>query len=894
MPVGLNLHGSRFVASADAESESRAALSPEVATFAAEYCERFAAAWRVAGAPERRPHPRHSRDAGYVVGLAEGVAEEMAEWREVWLPSALLARDAAHCLPPPRRATAAPKRAQLRDVRRQGRAQGQKGVEGRQQGEHAKGKGKAAPAKAKANRENDEPSPSPAPAVFVPSTAPAAAAWGAAATDKAAVPHVGFSDLMAQEAAQQGGGAEDGGEAGAAQPTQGAQPTARGVPRHEAREQQDGQSPGGGNAWGVVLKGGRVARLKEPPVGGGGGSGGRAATAAQSQPQTAPRKPAVPLVVDLKAEARKSPLDRYGKLKCLTCGRLFPGYAPLEQHLKDKHNGVNSEFAYLLAGKGKAANEAGGAAKNKHALSLGDVIGDTIVANAAFPALGSGGGGSAVAGGTWAVAATKGAARGKKGGSKAAAQSKAAALLKPAKAKRAKPQTVTLSLAAYAREGAGAGKRAAGKAGGTKRRQQVMINPNAAESSDVVVRRRKEKEGGKRKRVSKLKKIILACRALKAAETLKTVEGTGGSPEGNGAQQEGGDGTAGAEGGGALTEAAVVETEVTAGGETAEGGADEGANYSESGGRVGGEVAATKAAQAASADRTAEDAEQAAASGGDDAAAKSVASAAGLPAAPAAPADADVASLDSSTDWDCSDGGMVDPDATPVPSEVDESDAAVSADVVDPADAAAPADKVAPADAAAQADTAAATDPVAEATASSSSSSAAPSAPAAAGPPATSAPTTYVGEGVKVGYVRQVITTELNKEVVALLKELLRFQARALAKDPAKAKAKKRLVSGLREVTKSVSLGRAKAVVVAPNVEQVGGDAGLDSMVQNIIATARDKGTPVVFALTRNKLGSAMGRRCRMSTVAILDYSGAEELFKGVTKAAKALAKEAE
>ena len=72
--MGLNLHGSRFVASADAESESRAALSPEVATFAAEYCERFAAAWRVAGAPERRPHPRHSRDAGYVVGLAEGVA----------------------------------------------------------------------------------------------------------------------------------------------------------------------------------------------------------------------------------------------------------------------------------------------------------------------------------------------------------------------------------------------------------------------------------------------------------------------------------------------------------------------------------------------------------------------------------------------------------------------------------------------------------------------------------------------------------------------------------------------------------------------------------------------------------------------------------------------------
>ncbi|MEM7518470.1 MAG: outer membrane protein transport protein, partial [Planctomycetota bacterium] len=49
-------------------------------------------------------------------------------------------------------------------------------------------------------------------------------------------------------------------------------------------------------------------------------------------------------------------------------------------------------------------------------------------------------------------------------------------------------------------------------------------------------------------------------------------------------------------------------------------------------------------------------------------------------------------------------------------------------------------------------------------------------------------PTTFVGEDVQVRYVDQVITTELNRLVVELLKELLRFQPRARPKDPPKPK----------------------------------------------------------------------------------------------------------
>lgn len=51
----------------------------------------------------------------------------------------------------------------------------------------------------------------------------------------------------------------------------------------------------------------------------------------------------------------------------------------------------------------------------------------------------------------------------------------------------------------------------------------------------------------------------------------------------------------------------------------------------------------------------------------------------------------------------------------------------------------------------------------------------------------------------------QVITAELNKVVVELLQSLLYWQERARALHPAKAKQKKRLVSGLRSASHSAS-----------------------------------------------------------------------------------------
>ncbi|GJP38828.1 hypothetical protein CLOM_g23234 [Closterium sp. NIES-68] len=75
-------------------------------------------------------------------------------------------------------------------------------------------------------------------------------------------------------------------------------------------------------------------------------------------------------------------------------------------------------------------------------------------------------------------------------------------------------------------------------------------------------------------------------------------------------------------------------------------------------------------------------------------------------------------------------------------------------------------------------------------------------------------------------YSQQVVTPEVNALVLELLAALLRFQHRALQRDPLKAAMRRRLLCGLREVGKAVRTGRAKCVVLAPNVEEVLGKAG--------------------------------------------------------------------
>lgn len=128
-------------------------------------------------------------------------------------------------------------------------------------------------------------------------------------------------------------------------------------------------------------------------------------------------------------------------------------------------------------------------------------------------------------------------------------------------------------------------------------------------------------------------------------------------------------------------------------------------------------------------------------------------------------------------------------------------------------------------------------------------------------------------------YCNQVLSKEIDESVTVLLQELVRFQERVYQKDPAKAKAKRRLVMGLREVTKHMRLNKIKCVIISPNCEKIQSKGGLDEALYNVIAMAREQEIPFVFALGRKALGRCVNKLVPVSVVGIFNFSGAECLF---------------
>ncbi|CAL8243536.1 unnamed protein product [Lota lota] len=128
-------------------------------------------------------------------------------------------------------------------------------------------------------------------------------------------------------------------------------------------------------------------------------------------------------------------------------------------------------------------------------------------------------------------------------------------------------------------------------------------------------------------------------------------------------------------------------------------------------------------------------------------------------------------------------------------------------------------------------------------------------------------------------YCNQVLNKEIDESVTMLLQELVRFQERVYQKDPTKAKSKRRLVMGLREVTKHMKLSKIKCVIISPNCEKIQAKGGLDEALYNVIAMAREQEIPFVFALGRKALGRCVNKLVPVSVVGIFNFSGAEALF---------------
>ena len=96
---------------------------------------------------------------------------------------------------------------------------------------------------------------------------------------------------------------------------------------------------------------------------------------------------------------------------------------------------------------------------------------------------------------------------------------------------------------------------------------------------------------------------------------------------------------------------------------------------------------------------------------------------------------------------------------------------------------------------------------------------------------------------------------------------------------------KKRLVAGLREVTKQVERNRIKIIFLAPDIQRCPETGGLDEAVKRLLDAARRLDLPIVYALSRRKLGRVLFKKVPVSCCGILNYQATEETWKQLTEA---------
>mmetsp|Transcript_12171 Transcript_12171/g.15782 ORF Transcript_12171/g.15782 Transcript_12171/m.15782 type:complete len:570 (-) Transcript_12171:801-2510(-) len=144
-------------------------------------------------------------------------------------------------------------------------------------------------------------------------------------------------------------------------------------------------------------------------------------------------------------------------------------------------------------------------------------------------------------------------------------------------------------------------------------------------------------------------------------------------------------------------------------------------------------------------------------------------------------------------------------------------------------------------------------------------------------------------------YVRQALDPNLDFLVSRIVKTLFELQRRQYVKDPIKAKARRRLVLGMREVQRGLRSGNLKCVIVAYNIDQGnesvhgGIDDNVSAIIENCCPTLEEKTmgkkeTTLIFALNKSKLGEAVGKRIKISTVGIQSLDGAYEDYKEAVK----------
>ena len=140
-----------------------------------------------------------------------------------------------------------------------------------------------------------------------------------------------------------------------------------------------------------------------------------------------------------------------------------------------------------------------------------------------------------------------------------------------------------------------------------------------------------------------------------------------------------------------------------------------------------------------------------------------------------------------------------------------------------------------------------------------------------------------IGKSMIREYVDQILDKNFEKNVSDFIEKLRDIYYKKKQKTPAKAK--RRIVSGFREVHKKIKLNEVKFVFIVPNIEKVEGKHGLDEKIIEIFNMCKAKNIPIFFGLNKFKLGYICRKKnsC-ISIAAIINVEGFEHDLSKLTE----------
>merc|ERR1712240_211677 len=94
---------------------------------------------------------------------------------------------------------------------------------------------------------------------------------------------------------------------------------------------------------------------------------------------------------------------------------------------------------------------------------------------------------------------------------------------------------------------------------------------------------------------------------------------------------------------------------------------------------------------------------------------------------------------------------------------------------------------------------------------------------------------------------------------------------------------------GLREVAKFLKVKKVCCIILAPDIERVETEGGLDDAVSKLIADSNTQEIKTVFGLNRRKLGKLCLKKVPVSCIGIMNYQGSDENYKTMLSLAKTL-----